>query len=362
MRNLHAVVLAGGSGTRFWPASRALRPKQLLPLAGGETLLAATLGRIRDLVPAERTWIITNPQLAAPIQAALPGFPRSQLVVEPEPRDTAPCVALAAARIAAVDADATLAVMPADHIIHPAAAFHDLMRRGAELAADGRTLVTFGVNPTRPATSYGYIEVGEALPGSGAGAYRVARFREKPDLQTAKEFFVSGRFLWNSGIFVWTVPALLAAMEVGNPELAGCAVAMLEAARRGDEATLAIAFRRAPKISIDYAVMEKAPAVAVLRAELEWDDIGSFVRLATVTGQDGEGNSVFQGEGTRAVLHEADGNVVYGEGRRAIALFGVHDLVVVAVDDAVLVCPKSRADDLKVLIQRLRSQGCADLL
>jgi mannose-1-phosphate guanylyltransferase len=360
---LHAVILAGGSGTRFWPASRGHRPKQFLPLAGGQrTLLQATVERLRGLVPVDRLWIVTNPQQAGGVLAAAPGFPPEQVIVEPHARDTAPCVALAAARIEARDPGAVHVVLPADHRIEPAAAFQRLLERGAELAADGRTLVTFGIQPARPATGFGYIELGAQLDGGQPAAYRVARFREKPDVATARAFVESGRFLWNSGIFVWTAAALLAAMRAGHRDLLAAAERMAAACRAGDDQALAAAFAAAPKTSIDYAVMERAPQVAVVRADLRWDDLGSFVTLGAEFAPDAAGNVQVAGAGARLLLEDARGCVAYAEGRRVVALFGVHDLVVVAVDDAVLVCPKDRAEDLKALVQRLREQGLAEYL
>ena len=359
MRSLHAVIMAGGSGTRFWPASRIGRPKQFLPLAQGVPLLQATLARIAGLCPPERTWIVTTADQAKLVRRLLPGFPRGQIIVEPEARDTAPCMALATATIAARDANATLLVLPADHVITPRAAFHRLVRRGAALAQDDRTLVTFGVAPTHPATGYGYIECGARLDGKTPAAFAARRFREKPDLATARRFLRAGTFCWNSGIFVWTVPAIRAAMAATNPELArGYADWIAAKTAKGR----ALAFRSLPKTSIDYGVMEHAPHVAVVHAELHWDDVGSFSALPTVGVTDRDRNTAVLGRGARQLPLQSHGNIVYAEGARTVALFGVDDLVVVAVDDAVLVCPKARAADLKSLVAHLRAQGRADLL
>ncbi len=376
MSNLHAVVMAGGSGTRFWPASRTARPKQFLPLANGQSLLGATIERLGGLCAPERIWIVTNATQAAQLPALLPGFPASQVVVEPEARDTAPCVALATATIAAREPRATIAMMPADHLIEPKEHFQALLRRGAELAADDRTLVTFGIQPTYPATGFGYIECGATLDGATPAAHTVQRFREKPDAATAAEFLRSGRFLWNSGIFVWTVPAIAAAMHHGNAELGSAYAAMLRAAdeRNKDHlaaklkksalhtASLAAAFRSAPKTSIDYAVMEKAERIAVVAADVHWNDVGSFPALAEIAPGDADGNHALLTRGASQLHVDSKDNLVYAEGPRTIALFGVHDLVVVAVDDAVLVCPRDRAADLKQVVEQLRRDGRTDLL
>ncbi len=359
MRSLHAVIMAGGSGTRFWPASRAGRPKQFLPLAHGVPLLQATIDRVAGLCPPERTWIVTNAAQARLVARLLPGFPRHQVLVEPEARDTAPCVALATATIAARDPDATMIVMPADHVITPQRAFQQLLRRGVALAKDDRTLVTFGIAPTHPATGYGYLECGAKLDGKAPAAFAARRFREKPDLATARRFLRAGTFLWNSGIFVWTVPAIRAAMTAANADLAR-GLHALENARTNAQRTQA--FRALPKTSIDFGVMERAPHVAIVRADLQWDDVGSFPALTAVGTPDGDRNTAVLARGARHLPLQSHGNVVYAEGARTVALFGVDDLVVVAVDDVVLVCPKGRAADLKTMVDHVRASGRTDLL
>lgn len=358
---LHAVIMAGGSGTRFWPASRRTRPKQFLPLADGRSLIQATVDRVRDLGGPERTWIVTNPEQAVALHQALDGFPAEQVIVEPEARDTAPCVALAAATIEARDPGATMAVLPADHVIEPTGTFHWLLRRAAALTAAGEGLVTLGLAPTHPATGFGYIQPAEAVDTKTPAAFRVARFVEKPERAAAEALLRSGA-LWNSGIFVWTYQALTAAMEVSDPVLWQCTKSMLEATRAGDTAALHAHFRKAPKTSIDFALMEKAPKVVVVRAELSWSDLGSFLALDMVGETSPPDNVTFTTGGARAFLHDTTGCVVYGEGGRTISLFGARDLLVVAVDDAILVCPKDRAEELKTLVDALRAAGRDDLL
>jgi mannose-1-phosphate guanylyltransferase len=361
MPNLHAVIMAGGSGTRFWPASRAVRPKQLLPLTDGKPMVAATIDRLAGLCGEDAIWLVAGKKLAKPLTKLLPNLPKERLLLEPEARDTAPCIALAAAAIAAVDPDATMVVLPADHVIAPVDAFQAMLRAGAAIAQDGETLVTFGVEPTFPATGYGYVECGAPLAGH-AGAFAVRRFREKPDRATAEDFLRRGGFLWNSGIFVWRVAAILQAMRAADPELGAAADAMLAAAQKGEKAALQRAFLRAPKRSIDFAVMEKAPKIAVVRAPIRWDDVGSFPALGSVSAPDAAGNVAVAANGASTIALQSTGNVVYADGARTVALFGVQDLVVVAVDDAVLVCPKDKAQDLKALVEHVRAQGRADLL
>lgn len=361
MSILHAVVMAGGSGTRFWPASRTARPKQFLPLADGKPMVQATIDRLAGLCGEDQVWVVAGKKLAKPLTKLLPSLPKERLLLEPEARDTAPCIALAAATLAAHDPEATMAVLPADHVIAPVDAFQAMLREGAAIAQDGETLVTFGVAPTFPATGYGYVECGEPLAGR-RDAHAVRRFREKPDRATAEGFLKSGGFLWNSGIFVWRVGAILAAMRAADPELGAAADAMLAAAQKGEKAALQRAFLKAPKRSIDYAVMEKAAKVAVVRAPIRWDDVGSFPALGAVAAPDADGNVVVAANDAACLSLQSAGNVVYADGPRTVALFGVRDLVVVAVDDAVLVCPKDRAQDLKALVEHVRASGRTDLL
>lgn len=362
MPTLHAVVMAGGSGTRFWPASRKKRPKQFLPLAHGLPLITATVHRLTGLCPPDQIWIVTNPVQARALPKVMPEFPRHQILVEPEARDTAPCVALATAAIAKLDPEATMILLPADHLITPTDAFLAMLRRGVELASDQKTLVTFGIAPDHPATGYGYVECGARLDDREPVAMKAVRFREKPDLPTAQQFLAAGNFLWNSGIFVWSMPAIREAMQAGSPELGVSAMKMLKAMLENDPPAVRRAFRRAPKTSIDYAVMEKAPHVAVVRADVKWDDVGSFPALTAVGSTDADQNTAVLHGGARQVACESSGNVVYAEGRRTVALFGVKDLVVVAVGDAVMVCPKDRAGDLKTLVKKVEQDGLSDLL
>lgn len=362
MSNLHAVIMAGGSGTRFWPASRTGRPKQFLPLAGGVPLLQATIDRLHGVVEPDHVWIVTNPVQAASLPGLLPDFPSDHVLVEPEARDTAPCVALATAVLGARDPDATMALLPADHVIAPTGAFHALLRRGADIAADGTSLVTFGIAPDHPATGYGYIETGDRLDDREPAAFEVRRFREKPDRRTAEQFVADGGFLWNSGIFVWSRQAILSAMEAGEPGLHRSALAMEAAARGSDGRALEEAFRTAPRTSIDYAVMERAPRIAVVRAELEWNDLGSFLALDAVAGRDDQGQVAALYDGAKLVQRGSRGCTVYAEGERTVALLGAEDLVVVAVEDAVLVMPRRRAGELKDLVEQLRAEGRTDLL
>jgi len=362
MTSLHAVIMAGGSGTRFWPASRAARPKQFLPLAHGKMLIEATVDRLAGLCDEDHVWIVTNPIQARALATVLPDFPRDHVIVEPEARDTAPCVALATATIAAKDPGATMIVLPADHVISPVRQFHRMLTRGVLLANDDETLVTFGIKPTFPATGYGYIECGRPRDGKQPRAFVASRFCEKPRQAIAKRYLARGGFLWNSGIFVWTVAAIQKAIGKADPALGSCTDRMIEAIAKGKPAAVARAFRQAQKTSIDYAVMEKADQVVVVEAPVLWDDVGSFPAIAAVGQGDAAQNFALLTGGASQIALQSQGNIVYAEGRRTVALFGVQDLVVVAVGDAVMVCPKHRAGELKALVEHVRSQGRTDLL
>ncbi|MCK5943383.1 MAG: mannose-1-phosphate guanylyltransferase [Planctomycetes bacterium] len=362
MASVHAVIMAGGSGTRFWPASRQSRPKQLLPLSGGEPMIRAAVARVATTCTPDRTWIVTNGAQRDAILALLPGFPPSQVLVEPAARDTAPCVGLAMAAIAAHDPAATVVILPADQVIEPVPEFERMLARGAALADDGETLVTFGVPPTSPATGYGYLALGKPLDKALPRAFVGDGFREKPDLATAQRFVDEGRYWWNSGIVAFSLAAMRAQLRRHCPELLTATDAMQQARAAGDQAAFERAFAAAPQTSIDYAVMEKADRLAVVECTANWDDVGSFPALARVLPGDADGNHRSLHDGADAQLLDSRDNVVYAEGARTVALLGVEGLVVAAVGDAVLVCPKDRADDLKRMVAQLQANGREDLL
>lgn len=362
MTSVHAVIMAGGSGTRFWPASRQTRPKQLLPLSGGRPMIRAAVDRVATTCPPEQIWIVTNGPQKEAILALMPDFPEEQVIVEPEARDTAPCVGLAVATIAARDPDATVVILPADQVIEPVDEFARMLARGSALATDGETLVTFGIPPSYPATGYGYIALGAPCDKALPRAFAAEGFREKPDLATAKQFVDDGRFWWNSGIVAFAAKAMRAQMQRHCAELAAATDAMQAAVAAEDRQALERAFGQAPKTSIDFAVMEKADKLAVVECTAMWDDVGSFPALARVLDGDEHDNHGSLHEGAETLLLESADNVVYAEGKRTVALFGVEGLVVAAVGDAVLVCPRDRADELKKVVAELKAQGREELL
>lgn len=343
----YAVIMAGGAGTRFWPHSRRRRPKQFLAIAGGRTLLQATVRRLRGLVPPARVIVVAPRPLAALVRRQLPALPRANLVVEPAARSTAACLALAAARIARRDAGASMAVFPADHTIGDAARFRRCVTRAFEVAESEDCLVTFGIRPTSAETGYGYIEIGAALRRGTPRVDWAARFIEKPDRATAQRYLASGRHLWNSGMFVWRIPVLRAALRRHAPAL-GRVMDALGDPGRAAAAAARRAYQRLPAVSIDVALMERAERVAVVTATFAWSDIGSWAAMAAVWGRDAAGNA------TRGDVRLIDcrDSVVYGA-TRLVAVVGADDLIVVDSPDAVLVCPRSRAQEVRRVVDAL---------
>lgn len=342
----YAVIMAGGSGTRFWPHSRRRRPKQFLSIDGsGDTLLQATAQRLRGVVPPTQVIVVAPAEHAPLVRRQLTALPRANLLIEPAARGTAACLALAAAHIARRDPAATMAVFPADHTVAPAAQFRRCVTRAFEIAETEDCLVTIGVPPRSAETGYGYIELGAALR---AGAPRVnwaARFVEKPDRARARRFVDSGRHLWNSGMFFWRVTVLRDGLRRHAPAVARVMEGLEDRSRA---ATARRLYRRLPGESIDVALMERAERVAVVRATFDWNDVGSWAALATLWGTDAEGNA----RRGSAVLVDCRDTIAYGA-TRLVAVLGGQDLVVIDSPDAVLVCPRSRAQEVRRVVEAL---------
>lgn len=343
-----AVVLAGGAGTRFWPASRRARPKQLLPLVGGESLLRLTLARIAPRVPIDDVLVATGAHLAEATAAALPELPRENLLAEPAPRNTGPAIAWATWRIAKTEPDAVVCVFPSDHFVADEPAFHRALDAAIACAAAGR-VVTLGVVPSRPETGFGYVERGGDL---GGGAFAALRFVEKPDLATAERYLAAGTFSWNAGMFFFRASVMKDAVRRYLPELAAGLDRVL-----ADERALAEVFPRLPSISIDYGVMEKAAAeqrVAIVPGDFGWNDLGSWQSAWELAERDAAGNALPPG----AVAVGASRNLVVASGRpKTWALAYVEDLVIVETEDAVLVIPRSRAQEVRDVIAALEARG-----
>lgn len=350
---LHAVILAGGSGTRFWPRSRRDLPKQLLPLAGSRTLLQQTYDRLADL--SESVVVVTREDLARGCSDQLQDLPRDAIMIEPEARDTAAAVGLAATILMAKDPEAVLAIAPSDHVIRPANKLRAALEQAAAIATQSETIVTFGVRPTKAHTGYGYIERGEPLEHEGElVAHEVACFKEKPDLETAKRYVAGGKHAWNSGMFVASAKTFLSELQQHLPETHAALQRILAAWDTPErDAVLREAYQGVPKVSIDYGVLEKAKRVVVLEVDYEWSDVGGWSALSDLLEGDEDGNVALD---ATLVAQDSSGCLVHGDGR-LIALIGVQDLVVVQTRDATLVCPRDRAEEVKQLVARLESDG-----
>lgn len=350
----YAVILSGGRGERFWPLSTRLHPKQLLALVGGKPLLTAAVDRLEGAIRRDRIFIVTSRELVPATRALLPDFPESRIIGEPERRDTAAAVALGSALVARRNPRAAFCVLTADHIIAQPDRFRQALESAFRLAEADDWLVTMGIRPTFPSTGFGYVEAGDPVPGTGApGAYGVRRFVEKPDAPTAARYVASGRFFWNSGMFIWRVDAIQQAFRRHCPALAALCEALGSTPEADWNARLEALYAPLQRISIDYAVMEKADRLAMVPGDFGWDDVGSWPALANHFPADGRGNVAV---GQTVALDASRNIVVSGEGRLT-ALFGVDDLIVVQAPGATLVCRKDRAQDLKKLVQELERQG-----
>lgn len=348
---IYTLILAGGSGERFWPVSRRARPKQLLKLVSNKTLLEQTVNRLEGLVPRERMLILTNIDQEAGVRELLPQFPSENIIAEPAKRDTAAAIALGAGWVAVRDHAATMVVLPADHVIKDTVAFQETVRTAASAAEEAGALVTIGIKPTWACPGFGYIEQGEPVRlTSVAGQHaihQVLRFREKPNADLAESFLRKGTFRWNAGMFVWSVPTVLSEFNRHTPELASF-ISQLRAPGKF-EATVRERFGKLPKISFDYAIMEKADRVLVVEAGFDWDDVGSWSAVANYFNHDSQRNST----NCDVTALDATNNIVFGDGSVNIALLGVHDLIIVRTSDAVLVCHRHDAEKIKALVAKL---------
>lgn len=359
MSHAFALILAGGSGTRFWPASRTHRPKQVLAIGPGakDPLIARTARRIEELCPAERSFIATGTHLVGVTREALPWFPEAAFLAEPVARNTAACIGWASALIARRDPNALIVALPSDQLMDDEPGFRAAISRALEIAESG-TIVTLGIQPNRPETGYGYIEVGSDL---SPGVSRVARFVEKPTREVAEGYLASGKYLWNAGIFVFRAQSMLAAIKEHMPKLAQGIERIEQAAKQGPEAeraeTVAV-FQALESISIDYGIMEKVKQLAVIPADVGWSDLGSWHTVWELGQKDAQGNVAHEA----AVLVDAQNNLIENlrtvpGGKRVIALVGVHDLCVVDTDDALLIIPRERCQDVRDIVAALKQRG-----
>jgi len=339
--------MAGGSGERFWPLSRIAKPKHLVALLSEMTLLEDTVKRVEHTLPSSHIFVLTNAAQIDGCRAVLPHLKAHQFIAEPAKRDTAPACALGTALVRNLDPDAVVVFLPADALIKDAATFGAQLKAAAALASKHDTIVTFGIRPNQPSTRFGYLQAGAALPESTANCpfFAVEKFVEKPDAPTAEKYLKSGKFFWNAGIFLWRSGTFLKEAKRLKPELAEF---VEEFPKKDFEAYLSEKFAALPKISVDYAIMEKASHVTVAEARFDWDDMGSWTALPAHLPADEHGNTL---RGTVAT-HNSKNNIALSHGR-LIALCGVSDLIVVETNDTILVCHRDAAEQIKHLQPKL---------
>lgn len=356
---LHAIIMAGGSGTRFWPASRNATPKQLLKLVGDSTMLRQTFDRLGDLVPIERRMVVTNKRLVSATREQLPELSADAVVGEPCKRDTAACIGLAALLVSRKDTEATMLVMPADHVIKPAERFQETVRQAIGLLEESPSrIVTFGIRPTYAAEIFGYILRGEPLP-SKASAFKVRQFKEKPDAATAKKYVDSGEYYWNSGIFVWRAETIVDSLRQRQPKMLSHLEKIVNAwdSESRDE-VFEREFGEIQPISIDYAVMEHASDVCVIEAPFGWDDVGGWQALARLSPSDEHNNTVIG----RHLGLETNDSIIRGSDEHLIVTLGVKDVIVVHTANATLVADKHREEHIRKIVKRLEELGWEEYL
>jgi mannose-1-phosphate guanylyltransferase len=366
--DVHAVILAGGRGTRFWPRSRRRTPKQLLNIVGKRTMLEQTVARLRPLIPAERIWTVTNTEQAAAVRRQLPAVARKHVLTEPIGLNTAVAIGLAAVHVRhAAGGDALMAVLPADHYIELDKKYREILKVALDVAGHPGRMVVLGIPPTRPETGFGYIErSSEPIGTKGFPVFAVRRFTEKPELKLAQEYVAAGNYHWNAGMFFWRVSTFLENLKQFLPKT-HAALETLSASigTRSYERKLRANYAKLENVSVDYAVLEPAtraegaPRVFVIPAEVGWSDIGSWeaVHGLHVDKNSADGN-VFL---TSGYALDARGNLIWSPGK-CTAVIGVHDLIVVDTPDALLICPRDRAQDVGKIVKWLEEQRRKDLL
>src|SRR5262249_29935277 len=363
---MHAVILAGGRGTRFWPRSRTRTPKQLLNIVGKETMLEQTVARLRPLIPAERIWTVTNTEQAAAVRKRVAAAGRKRVLSEPKGLNTAVAIGLAAIHARHVaQGDALLAVLPADHYIAQPEKYREIVRAALDVAREPGRMVVLGIPPTRPETGFGYIErQGESIRAQGKTVFAVRCFKEKPQLAVAKEYVASGYFQWNAGMFFWRVSTYLQALKEFLPETHALIEELAQyIGKRNYDAKLKLFYRKLENISVDYAILEPAtqqpgaPRVLVIPAEVGWSDIGSWAAVYELLAKH-PGANIIAGPGQTL---DAEGNFLWSPGK-FVGVIGVRDLVVVETPDALLICPRDRAQDVGRIVKALEDRKQKNLL
>jgi mannose-1-phosphate guanylyltransferase len=354
----YAVIMAGGSGTRFWPLSRRRQPKQLLDFFGQASLLEQSLARIRGAIPPGRTYVFTSDTIRAEVARRLPGVPAAQIVAEPAQRNTAPTIALAAHEVLRRDPEGIMVILPSDHVIRKTREFLKSMEAGCDWArSEGRSVV-LGIKPDSPQTGYGYLKMGRVAGRAAARKiFQVENFTEKPDLATARKYTSSGRYLWNAGMFIWRASTLIRNLERFQPAMARQLEKIMAAGGIRNRRALRRLFPQLEKISIDYALMEKIPQVYAVAADIGWSDVGSWSVVYGLNRRDAQGNVLPQ----NSLAIASTGNMIVSP-RKFVAAVGVQNLVVVETDDALLICAQDRSQDVGKAVQELEKRGLKKLL
>ena len=355
---LHAVIMAGGIGARFWPMSRRRKPKQLLDLLGEGTLLDQTIERIAPMVPSECRWIITNHEQMKMIRNTVPAGRDIRFILEPMGRNTAPAIGLAAIHLLRNDPDDVMMVLPADHRIQNTAAFRKCLSAAADLVKDSDVLATIGIEPTRPETGYGYIQLDRNAKPLTENIYRVKTFAEKPNLELARRFFESGEFVWNSGIFVWRADVIMQQISDHLPQwYSGLQEIATALGTPAEEDVSRRVFSALKGISVDYGIMERASHVAVVRGTFQWSDVGSWDEVWRLTAQDANGNAC---RGNAEVVDGKNNLILAAD--KLIAVIGSNDLIVVDAGDAILICPREGSQQVRAVVDQLEKKGLNEYL
>jgi mannose-1-phosphate guanylyltransferase len=357
--SLYFVVMAGGRGTRFWPRSRTKLPKQLLNIIGSKTILEQTIDRLLPITDWEHIFVVTEITQAEAVQELLPDLVKDHLIVEPLGKNTAPCIGLAALILGRIDPAATMVILPSDHTMARIETFQETLLTAVQAAQEGDYLITLGITPTSPETGYGYLEKGREIKKiKGHPVWEVEAFHEKPDRPRAEAMVKTGKFFWNSGLFIWTVSAILNRMSLLTPEMYD-EIRKLEPFldQPGWPEALRRGYEKMENISIDYAVMERAEGVLMLEGNFGWNDVGSWEAVYQLDPKDENGNTF---NGPTLVL-DSQGCLVYSP-QKTVALIGMKDLIVVDTPDALLICPRERAQEVKKIVHMIEDQGRIDLL
>jgi len=350
---MYAVLMAGGMGTRFWPISRKAFPKQLLRFAGKKTMLQQTYERIKPLTPPEKIIVITNADLKDEIEKQLPAIPAENIIGEPEGRNTGPCIGLAASFIQSqASENEIMVVLPADHLVSKVSEFRNTLKAGMAYVQTHDVLITLGVQPEYPETGYGYIQVDNKIESiKGKDVYKVKTFAEKPNLDTAERFIKSGDFLWNSGMFIWSVKTIMREIEEHLPELYEDLILIKEkVGRSGFKKIISEVYKRTKPISIDYGIMEAAGNVCVIKSNFGWNDLGSWEAVYNISQKDDMENVCHS---KKCILIDAKNNYFHAP-KKLVAAVDVEDLVLVEMDDAILICKKERSQDVKEIVDFLK--------